>query len=89
MDVINLDNPGAHVSTTFESPARGDAMLYPGTPQHDSLSCVAPYPKKVDVSAVIALSRLRFDDTCMALISDPKINTNIRKIWGAGDFGGS
>lgn len=45
------------------------------------------YPKNMNVSIVLALSSIGFDETKVTLVADPEIDKNIHQIEVTGDFG--
>ncbi|MER1990750.1 MAG: aspartate dehydrogenase domain-containing protein, partial [Solibacillus isronensis] len=45
------------------------------------------YPKNMNVSIVLALASIGFDETKVTLVADPEIDKNIHQIEVTGDFG--
>ena len=44
-------------------------------------------PKNMNVSIVLALAGIGFDETKVTLVADPKIDKNIHQVEMTGDFG--
>lgn len=60
-----------------------ERVVFEGT----AAEAIQLYPKNMNVSIVLALASLGFEQTTVTLIADPQITQNIHHIAIAGDFG--
>lgn len=79
------------VSLTTRKPASSlidevidvEKVIFEGTARE----AIRKFPKNMNVSIVLALASMGFDDTKVCLVADPHVTQNIHQVDIAGDFG--
>lgn len=70
-------------SSLIDQPIKTEQIIFEGP----AFEAIQHYPKNMNVSIVLALAGLGFDETKVKLIADPNITQNIHQIAIVGDFG--
>src|SRR5690606_39215010 len=79
------------VSLTTRKPAKSlieetieeEKVIFEG----NATEAIRLYPKNMNVSIVLALAGMGFEETKVTLVADPKVDKNIHQIEVTGDFG--
>lgn len=70
-------------SSLIDDPISQEQIIFKGT----ASEAIERFPKNMNVSIVLALAGISFQDTEVTLIADPHVTQNIHQIKVAGDFG--
>ncbi|MCM3723400.1 aspartate dehydrogenase [Solibacillus isronensis] len=70
-------------SSLIEETIEKEKVIFEGS----ATEAIRRYPKNMNVSIVLALAGIGFDETSVTLVADPKIDKNIHQIEMTGDFG--
>ncbi|MEK4533358.1 aspartate dehydrogenase [Solibacillus sp. FSL K6-1554] len=70
-------------SSLIEETIEIEKVIFKGS----ATEAIRRYPKNMNVSIVLALAGIGFDETSVTLVADPKIDKNIHQVEMTGDFG--
>lgn len=70
-------------SSLIEETIEKAKVIYEG----NATDAIKKYPKNMNVSIILALASIGFDQTKVTLVADPNIDKNIHQIEVTGDFG--